>query len=450
MGKELNTSRDRSRRIFLAGLTSGKLGGMEYHNLGNYVIMEPLIKLMREEFPNSDIITSIQMSDEFCKTFDIVSKRDERFFTYGLKTALTTLADIAKLTAWAIFKYVTRLDLGVLVRSSKLLNEIYRADIVIDFSGDLFGDNSKFNAFLEACAELLFAKVLGKPTAMIIGSPGPFRSTWRFVLAKFVMQRIDLITTREPLSKDFLEYIGIRDNVTSTACPSFLFEKKRETEVEEDLKFEGLLDQKDKPLVGLILCGWNMREGPFNKWPREDTEYVPFIELINYLIDNLNVRVCIMSHQNATNGDGEIVTGNDHRIINQLMSSIQGKYSAKEVFTLKGIYDAAASKTIIGQFDMLISGRVHGAVQGLSQYIPTAIINYGHEPKAHKLRGFAKLADIEQYVCDPNSSSDMINKVDALWKAREFVKRHLELQAPKIQELARENFKLMRFFLNVK
>jgi polysaccharide pyruvyl transferase WcaK-like protein len=38
---------------------------------------------------------------------------------------------------------------------------------------------------------------------------------------------------------------------------------------------------------------------------------------------------------------------------------------------------------------MLVSGRVHG----LSQHVPTVIIDY--EPKAHKIMGFAK---VEEYV----------------------------------------------------
>ena len=46
--------------IFITGLTSGKLGGMEFHNLGNYAIIEPLIIYLKRAFPGSDISMSIQ------------------------------------------------------------------------------------------------------------------------------------------------------------------------------------------------------------------------------------------------------------------------------------------------------------------------------------------------------------------------------------------------------
>lgn len=58
---------------------------------------------------------------------------------------------------------------------------------------------------------------------------------------------------------------------------------------------------------------------------------------------------------------------------------------------MKGIYTPAETKGIISHFDMLVSGRVHAAVAALSQSVPTTIIDYGHEPKAHKLKGLLKL-----------------------------------------------------------
>ena len=117
-----------------------------------------------------------------------------------------------------------------------------------------------------------------------------------------------------------------------------------------------------------------------------------------------------MSHQNAVTKEGHLIAGNDHRIIKQLLKILGNRFSENQLFTLNGFYDAATSKAIIGNFEILISGRIHGAVQGLSQCIPTLIIDYGHEPKAHKLKGFAQLVGIERYLSNPHDSKDMINR----------------------------------------
>jgi colanic acid/amylovoran biosynthesis protein len=427
--------------ILIIGLTSSSLGGMEYHNLGNFIIMEPLIEELKKTFPNSEIRTSIQMSEEYCEKWDIISLREKRFYTYALHTGLRTFIDIFKISFWKLFSLIG-LKLNFLLNSSLLLKELKNADLIIDFSGDIYGDNAYWTSFLESNAELIFSRILNKKIAMIIGSPGPFKSTWRQILAKNNLSNIDLLTNRETLSTDFLEYIGIKGcHIYSTACPSVLF--KAENNMEGIYKQEKLDKKRTKGLVGIILCGWNMPIAPYNKWPREDKEYQYFIEVVEYLITEKGVDVCLMSHQNGTNIKGNFIQGNDHRIINRLLELIGDKYNKEQLFTLKGLYTASESKSIISQFDFLLSGRIHGAVQGMSQYIPTAIIDYGHEPKAHKLRGFAKMYEIEENIINPNDIQQTKFVISNLINNEEFYTKKLKSSVPNVKKLALYNFKLL-------
>ena len=112
---------------------------------------------------------------------------------------------------------------------------------------------------------------------------------------------------------------------------------------------------------------------------------------------------------------------------------------------MKGCYDAKTTREIIGQFDLLISGRAHGAIQGITQYIPTAIIDYGNVgPGSHKLRGFARLVGIEEFVCNPRCSESMIQVVERLWENREDVKSHLRRRVPELRDLAKLNIELLK------
>jgi colanic acid/amylovoran biosynthesis protein len=99
---------------------------------------------------------------------------------------------------------------------------------------------------------------------------------------------------------------------------------------------------------------------------------------------------------------------------------------ADSVYLMDGLYDPKITKGIIANFDMLISGRVHAAVAGLSQNVPTVIIDYGHEPKAHKLQGFAQVAAVQQYVANPADKDNLIEVVDACWNNRKIVAQDLE------------------------
>ena len=93
---------------------------------------------------------------------------------------------------------------------------------------------------------------------------------------------------------------------------------------------------------------------------------------------------------------------------------------------------------------MMISGRIHGAVAALSQNIPTMIIDYGHELKAHKLKGFAQLAGVEEFICNPASYQDMIDKFNICWSTKDDVKNHLENRISEVKMKAKENFKLLK------
>ncbi|WP_346434753.1 polysaccharide pyruvyl transferase family protein [uncultured Methanoculleus sp.] len=432
-------------KILILGLTSSKLGGMEYHNLGNYAIMEPLIVQLKDQFLESEILTSVQMSHEFCERFGITSLRDERFWTYGLETGIITAKDLVLVFAWATGRRIFNKDLQWLIDKSKLLKEIYNSDLVIDFSGDMYGDNAGNLSFLEDNAKIVMSKILGKPVVLFIGSPGPFNSAWRRILAKNVLNRIDLITNRDPISTEILNELGVKNTpIYDTACPAFLFERRDDNEMAIILRSEGLLP-KTKPLIGLIICGWNMAKPPFSKLPREEYELRPFVELIKHILDNSDAHILLMSHQNKTDDDGNLVKGNDHAIISQIFSILEEDgVDVNRVLMLQGLYDASTSKSIIGVCDVLISGRIHGAVAGLSQCIPTVIIDYGHEPKAHKLKGFARVTEMEEYICNPASSQDMIDKYERCWNNRKEIQSHLREHIPHVQSKAMSNFTLIK------
>jgi colanic acid/amylovoran biosynthesis protein len=135
--------------------------------------------------------------------------------------------------------------------------------------------------------------------------------------------------------------------------------------------------------------------------------------------------------------------GWDFYICNQLYSLLDNTIKER-VILLDNIYLHSETKAIIRYFDMLISGRVHGAIAALSQAITTVILDYGHTLKAHKLQGFAQLLDIQEYVADPTSSIDMIEKVSKCLNSKEVISKKLKEKNISIGNLARQNFDLLK------
>lgn len=428
--------------ILIIGQCSLHWGRMEFGNIGNYYIIEPFIRELNKVFPNSLIKTTMQMSERFCKEENISLLPIDLYYGWNgndLEVAKKEL-NLAKRFA----------ETGSLVEETPYIREVIRADLVIDFSGDIWGDNADFlgeDRFMVGLIKDRVAQLLGKKVVMLAGSPGPFSNQEILPFAQEVFKNFNLVTNREPISKKLLENDGFDISKTqSLACPAFLFESAEGLDIDKLIVKAGLTN-KDKPIVGFILCGWNFELGPFDIESRNDEEFTNFAEVIEYLTEELGVQVCLMSHSNGFNippAPFKLKHGRDYIIIKQLEKVLCNRKISKDFFTLNDIYDPWTTKAIINQFDMLVSGRVHAAVSGLSQSVPTVIIDYGHEPKAHKLIGFAKVAQVEEYVANPCSLIDMKEKVFRCFNERQNYKKHLHKHIPEVSNLARKNFEILK------
>ncbi|MDY0393098.1 MAG: polysaccharide pyruvyl transferase family protein, partial [Candidatus Bipolaricaulis sp.] len=391
-------------KILVIGQCTLHWGRMEHGNIGNYYIIEPFFRELHRVFPTATIVTTMQMTDRFCKEEKISCVPMEYY--YGWKDNDLEIAE--KEFGIATIYHET----GKLIDTTPYIEEILNSDLVIDFSGDIWGVNADLvgkNRFLVGLLKDRVAQLLGIKTAMLAGSPGPFKNDNLLPFAKTVYENFTLVTNREELSREVLETNGFNlDKTKDLACPAFMFEASEREKIISYIENTPILTSK-KPTIGFILCGWNMPTAPFDKWPREDSEFNVFIDAIKYIINQFDVNVCLMSHSNGFElpPNFKLIHGRDYVFAEKLYKLLNKTEISDSVFILDEIYSPAETKAIIREFDMLVSGRVHGAVAGLSQAIPTVIIDYGHEPKAHKLMGFAKVAGIEEYVANPTDYPDL-------------------------------------------
>jgi len=434
--------------ILVIGQCTLHWGRMEFGNIGNYYIIEPFMRELHKAFPGSIIKTTMQMSERFCKVEKVSVIGMDLY--YGWNDDLV----LAKKELTIAQKYR---ESNKLTEKTAYIEEVLNADLVVDFSGDIWGDNANFlgdNRLLVGLIKDRVAQLLGKKVVMLAGSPGPFSNSEILRFAKEVYAAFDLVTNREAISVGLMESQGFDISKTqSLACPAFLFEPNSGPEVDSIMRKEGLIRQKsDKLIVGFILCGWNFETGPFDKENRDDSDFIKFAESVEYLTEELGVRVCLMSHSNGFDippATFKLKHGRDYVITKQFEKVLLDRGISKDFFTLNGIYDAWTTKSIIKNFDMIVSGRIHAAVAGLSQSVPTVIIDYGHEPKAHKLMGFATVAQVQDYVANPCSLVDLKQKITNCFVKKHEYKSHLEKRISEVKDLARKNFELIKEVMNV-
>lgn len=426
--------------IFLTGQCTLHWGRMEFGNIGNYYILEPLIRFLHKKFPNSYICTTFQLSESFCSREKVTVLPMEYYYGWD--------EDISKgEEEYSIAMHYSQN--GELIKTTPFIAQLLNSDLYIDFSGDIWGENADFlgaDRFQVGLYKDKVAQLLGKKTAMICGSPGPIPAISE-QFAKEVYSGFDLVTNREPLSTIELKNRGFDISKTKdVACPAFCFEPSELNAIENLPQVSDFI-KSNRPKIGIVICGWNFLSGPFDKWPRDDADYLPFVNEIEVISSKIDADFILMSHSNGfpiPPAKFQLQHGRDYPIIKQLHTILEQRGKVKNVKTFDGVYDAWQTKAIIGQFDLFISGRVHAAVAALSQHVPTVIIDYGHEPKAHKLRGFADVAEVTDFVADPQISGEISEKTLFAWNTRRQYTAHLQNRIPKVKEMAESTFNLLK------
>lgn len=409
--------------------------------MGNYYVVKPFFEELHRVFPTAEIVTTFQMSERFCQEENITCLPMELYYAW-------TPEDLPK----ARFEYELAKryhDSGILNKKTPFMDVVTKSDLVIDFSGDIWGQNADAvgpNRFEIGLLKDRTAQLLGKPTAMLAGSPGPFRRDSLLDFAKEVFGNFDLVTNREPVSRRILDDYGFDlTRCYDCACPAFEFEPTSQERIAPLISNSPLQKKDGRLVIGFILCGWNMQKGPFSRTDWTDSEFDVFRESIQRIIQKYNAKFCFLSHSNGfvREPDFSLVHGRDYPIVKRLFDILNNNGVSGSLYLFEGIYSVAETKKIISNFDILVSGRVHGAVAGLSQNVPTVMIDYGHEPKAHKIRGFAEVANVKEYIADPSSYTDVVEKISSCIDHRDEIRQMLAARNKHIRSLVRKNFDLL-------
>lgn len=417
-------------RIFLTGLVSVHWGRVEYGNIGNYYIVETTVRELHRVFPEAEIVTTFQMTEQFCKNERVTVLPLDLYYSWSDTDLAGAYRDHS---IAAVYSETARL-----IESTPFIKEVLNCDIICDFSGEMWGDHAEpvgEKRFLVHLLKMRTAQLLGKKTVLLAGSQGPFNVVAELLpLAKTVFKDYALVANREAASRDLLEANGFNiSRLKSFTDPAFLFEPSDAGDVQEIIESERII-VPEKKTVGFIVCGFNMLEGPYDKEPRRDDEFIQFAELVEFLVEQLDLRVFLMSHQNGfvKDPDLKLIHGRDYPYAKRLTDLVvrRGKVGNDAVRCTERPLTPKQTKAVIGTFDMFISGRIHAFVAAVSQCVPTVIITRGFGGRSHRNIGFARSVGLEEYISDPASAKDMIDKSRRCWERRIEIRRTLEETIP--------------------
>lgn len=429
------------KSILVTGLCTLHWGRLQYGNIGNYYIVEPLFRQLHEHFPEYKIVTTFQMDEQFIANEDIEVLPMELYYAWNDKDVTNAYKDVESAE-----KKIRNIE----CESTPWVETLLDCEYVINVSGDMWGDNAEHvghKRFLVDCLKMKTAQILQKKTILYAVTPGPFSEETQ--LAKEVFGGFNLVVIREKVSRDNLVKWNFPvEHVVWAPCPSFLFEANKNYQSEWIKSIEES-HKRGRKVIGLTFGGFNMPCGPYDMWPRTEEQYQLFVELVQYMIDTLKVDIVIFSHTNGFElpPHFKLKCGRDYMILEQFYQILVKKNkNYKEHITLINEPLLPCNiKRVIGSLDMIVTGRVHASVAATSQCIPTVYMEYDRRViYSDKMTGFSAQLGMEEFVCEPQNLKELKEKVTECFNHLDSVKARLENIIPIIKEEAKDIFEVIK------
>ena len=396
------------------------------NNRGDEAAQRSLINSLKRLIPNAEF-TVLTISPNGLQLQENV--RILRTFSASRKAGLFIIF-------WTVFR-----SLGIRLPTFnkghevfEALEEMANADVIISApGGPYFGDLYTSHEIQEHLLHICLSKILRKPVMIYGPSMGPFESHRRNKIRKYILNKVEIITLRDHISKKYLDNLNLTKPVvyltTDSAFQDIIDIDK--DEVESILLREKIMNAQSKDvdknlLIGITPTGaeWNYRNSAN---PQKDQEgYNKIIaKTIDYLIDKFDATI-VFFPQLYGNSD-------DMHLINEIIRMVNKKEAVK---VLSKELDSEIQQAIVSQMDLFIGNRYHSVIFALKGLVPTICLAY-----EHKSVGVMDAVKLNKFVIkiDNLSYEILIDKINQLWGERKEIKNLLESQINVIRRVSLVN-----------
>jgi colanic acid/amylovoran biosynthesis protein len=450
-----------------------KLNGMYQlsceHNKGSYAVASATIETLKQYLPDARFTSLVQFSEEFAEQHNVRVIRNRLLSSrkYSLGTMTKSSLYLMRCALWGLLHNRFPRMARALVNNREL-SEYANADVIVDISMDLYCDGGGLAQVIEHSKEILIGVFLKKPVVIWAQSPGPFRSRLSRWLVRFTLNRVALLLLREEISLDYIRELGVKGpQIHITADPAFLMKPASKERARGILSRAGI-NGNDRPLIGLTM-GWSniklknkakwylrymkslyqtirtmlpeklfeLRKRPANQFSSPDTSNNTIVaemaKVVDGVVEELGADVVLIPHDYNPIADDRLLA----------KGILQRAKRSDRIKLIAEYLSAPEIKSVIGQCDLFIGGKMHANIAATSMHIPTVAIQYGH-----KFYGIMRLLGQEKYVCNKLAAEEARQKVKEAWSNRDKIRAELEVKAGIVKEHALYNAELVVDLLN--
>jgi polysaccharide pyruvyl transferase WcaK-like protein len=418
-----------------------------FDNLGSMGRIEGMIRFLKQTSSNPQIKIAhryyAQDKDSLVKQlvdkYPDVEVVEHPWFNQNNKTLVSLAASLVG--SLIIFSYLV-IATKVLQRTPRRVQAVFDdCDVIIDLNliePDRFTKRFDLGASLGnlfALMNIWLAEDRGIPVFVCSSTVGPYSSQILRKIARLVLNKVDMISTRERFSFDYLHNIGVQTpQIFVTADLAFLLQAEDHEHSKKLLK-DMAIELSDKPMIGIAPTAM---KSPYV----DQTTYVHMIaQLSDYCTQRFNASLVFIAH-----------TYQDVFITQKIYEAVKDKTN---IAVLPFGLSASQTKGVISECDMFICSRFHALVASTSSTVPSlALVAYSRQ-KFYGILG--DLIDEANCIVDVGADfeydrffTDLKRRVEHLWVNRNELAKRLNDRIGTFKDNALRNGALLNTLLSSK
>lgn len=247
----------------------------------------------------------------------------------------------------------------------------------------------------------------GKPIVLWGASVGPFSAKPDY--ERFMSEHLKKTTgifARESATINYLNSIGVKDNVHAVADPAFVMDAVKPEGIDEELPIDkGSIGLNFSPLMAKYVT-----DGNLEKWS------LIAARIVSHVAGATEKPIYLIPH--VTNAGS-----NDHSFMQGAVARISG--SSENITLIPPKYSAEETKWIIGRMAIFAGARTHSTIAALSSGVPTLSFAYSIKAQGinHDIFGSAKYC-LDPSHLDPEAvSKHIVSMLDGGTKIKEELRR---------------------------
>ena len=293
-------------------------------------------------------------------------------------------------------------------KGKRFLENLRGADLLFNVGGGNLNSIFRFHEFYGKCLTYVLCEIFEVPVVLSGQTIGPFYGWFDKKIAKFALNRVNVITSRERFSQEILESIGVTKPIIKvTADDSTLLVPASRKEIQEIFSSEKI--PENHLLIGMSAIGLRI----FSTAELKKT-YKLMAEIADYLVSEHDARVIFVP-----------MTYREDRVVAQEALRFMKHKDKAHLITRE--YNDRIIKGIIGRMDLAIGFRYHFIVFAVNSKVPS-IGFYLNDYYSMKIKGILELVEQKKYACDIEATTvrDMITLVEDIFLNKESILEKLD------------------------